>query len=228
MRVRSVVGVAVTFKFVAFSSITGFSIGAGCGFQVTLTDAPPAILDAPVDTALDTMMTIIDGPPIDAAWTVDDCPPTYQEIGAQATRYFLRTSAMSVTDHHEACAADGTHLAVLDTASEAAALRQFVDGTSGLPSNAFGAFVWIGVAQRTNQVSVGSGWISATGAQFPTQFWHSGEPNDGLGIEDGEEQFGAIWRNHDLVADIREDDDMAGLCECDGAPITAVYKDLVD
>lgn len=198
---------------------------AGCGFQVTVTDTP-AIIDAPAIDSLGTMT--IDGPPVDAAWTVDDCPTSYQAISGQPTRYFLRTTAMTVTDHHEACTMEGTHLAVIDSVGEAAALRQFVDGTSGLPSNGLGEFVWIGVAQRANQVSVGSGWISANGATFPAQFWESGEPNDGFGTEDGEEEYGAIWRNHDLVADIREDYEMAGLCECDGVAIASTYASLVD
>jgi hypothetical protein len=210
----------------AWWTMVAVAMGAGCGFRVTVSSDDASMIDAAeIDAAeIDAMPT--DAMP-DAGWLASDCPQSYIQIGASPTRYALHTTAMNVFDHHELCEDDGTHLAVIQTAQEAAALKQFIDGTSGLPTTQFGPLVWVGAAQRRNQTNPTSGWMWATGSQT-VMFWESGEPNDGFGTEDGQEEFGAIWRGNNLLADMNENTNLAGLCECDGAPVVPTYESLVD
>lgn len=196
---------------------------AGCGFEVS-TNAMPADSPLPPD-----LMSTLDAPAVDAGWSADTCPKDYISIGTSATRYSLHTTAMNVRAHHELCTQEGTHLAVLDSPAEALALRQFIDGISGLPSSdEFGVFVWIGAAQRANESLPTSGWINATGGTFDASLWNFAEPNDLAVVENGQEDVAALWQLHDFVADVDEDGDHAGLCECDGTPITQDYANLVD
>jgi len=204
--------------------ITVFVALAGCGFRVTLASDAAVGSDTIVDDAVDADQ------PIDA--TIDEpvvasCPTSYIALGNLSSRYFLRTNGSTIRTHHLGCVADGAHLAVIDTASEAAVVRQLVDGTTGLPTSSYGPFVFAGSAQRPNQTMTTTGWISATGAFTSQPFWQNGEPNDLPGGEDGGEQFIAIWRDHDLLVDIAGNGSFAALCECDGAPITEDYEALM-
>lgn len=192
---------------------------AGCGFQVTITGDAATSDDAPPDDASE---LDIDASPIDAP----ACPANYFALGNEASRYFLRNEARELEEHHELCTADGTHLVVIDTAAEAALLRELVDTTQGLPTTQFGPLVYIGAAQRPNQSSPGAGWISATGT-FNPAFWAFGEPNDGAGIENGDEHLAAIWRGHDLIADVRDDHEVAAICECDGKAVTPAFDEAL-
>lgn len=193
---------------------------AGCGFQVTITSdaasgaaVPDADPVADSDAALDAM---VDGP-----WTTAACPTSYITIESLPSRYRLITTAADVLAQHAACMQDGAHLAVIDSVEEARDLSRFIDDSSGLPTNG-NVLVYIGSVQRSNQNSVSAGWISATGA-FNGSFWESGEPNDGFGVENDEEQFAVIWKQNDLLADV-DNRSLPALCECDGLAITAEYE----
>jgi hypothetical protein len=156
-----------------------------------------------------------------------DCPTSYIALSNQVSRYRLRTDALTVFAHHTLCVAEGAHLAVIDTPQEAAALRQLVDDAQGLPPSPFGPLVFTGGAQRSNQFSPGAGWLSVTGG-FNASFWNIGEPNDGDTFEFGDEQFAAIWRDHNLFADVPNTGPFAAICECDGKEITSEYKEIIE
>lgn len=173
-------------------------------------------------------MSTRDAPAADADESPRTCPKDYISIGTSATQYSLHATAMSLRAHHDLCTQEGTHLAVLDSSAEALALRQYIDGINGLPSGEFGVFVWIGAAQRANESLPTSGWINATGGTFDASLWNFAEPNDLAGVENGQEDVAALWQQHDFVADVDEDGDHAGLCECDGTPITQEYANLVN
>jgi hypothetical protein len=206
---------------------------AGCGFRVTTSSDIRPVDDAPLDDAVevddapDDADAAIDAVPVDAPWSAADCPINYVVVGNQLTRYRIDFNAVGVRAHHEVCTAEGTHLAVIETQQEASALRQFIDGTNGLPTTSFGPFVYIGAAQRPNQALRDAGWFSATGP-FNQSFWNSNEPNDGTGGENNEENFAAIWRDQNLLVDLDHDIPVAGLCECDGKEITSEFKTLIE
>ncbi len=205
---------------------------AGCGFRVTVgTDNRPVddavVIDAEVDAPPDEPDAAIDASVVDAPWSAADCPINYIAVGNQLTRYRLDVTAIGVRAHHDVCSGEGQHLVVIETQQEASALRQFIDGTQGLPTTSFGPMVYIGAAQRPNQALRDAGWFSATGP-FNHAFWNTNEPNDGTGGENNEENFAAIWRDQNLLVDLDHDIPIAGLCECDGKEITLEYKALIE
>jgi hypothetical protein len=200
--------------------MTLISLVAGCGFRIS-GSADPGAMDADPDTG-EAIDADLDGNPmdamIDAPVLASDCPPTYVAIGTLVSRYRLISTAADAEAQFTACNGGGTHLAVVDTQTEANALRQFIDGITNLPSS----FVYIGSVQDPTAMTTAGGWISATGA-FNDDFWQNGEPNDTAGIENGDEQFAAIWRLHDLLADV-SNSKMPALCECDGLAVTEQFK----
>lgn len=210
---------------------------AGCGFQISvpggtaagsdanIVDSDPGTADASDGNGPTDAVLPIDAP-IDAM--VVSCPANYVSVGNQTSKYLLRTNDVDFTTHYAACMSDGTHLAVVDTAPEAAQLKQLIDSTNNLPTSAFGPFVFVGSVQKQNQSTPSVGWLSATGP-FNASFWdNGGDPNDAPGGEDGDEQVAAIWRNHNLLVDLSTDQTFAGLCECDGLASTTEYTTAVD
>lgn len=218
------------------SSVLFIASLAGCGFRIS--GGTGAVDDAGLDAQgegdadVDAMMPGDDAEIDPTSDAMIDAPPalqclsSYVTLGSVSTsRYRLITTGASVVAQHNACVGDGAHLAVIDNAIEAAVLRQLVDGTSGLPNVAGYTLVYVGSAQLPNQANKSTGWISATGP-FTAGFWETNEPNDGSGSEDGEEQFAAIWRNHDTLADIGKFS-LGALCECDGKPVTVEFQGLM-
>ncbi len=196
---------------------------AGCGFQISSSGGQPGG-DAAIDAG---------GPgteadasePMDAADALQ-CPANYITLGSLPSRYFLNTLARTMVQHHDLCAQDGTHLAVVDSADEAQPLKKIVDDALNLPSTGYGPQVYIGSLQARGRSSPATGWISATGP-FDGSYWHVGEPNDGAGLENDEEQAAFIWRGHDLLSDYPHTVNQAAICECDGLSTTAEYEALV-
>jgi hypothetical protein len=201
----------------------------GCDFRLRLGADAPGDDVLPIDAADPDAADApaIDGPPVDAPWSAADCPSDYVAVGNQATRYHIHFNSAGVLAHHVSCATEGTHLAVIETQQEASALRQFIDDSVGLPTTTSGILVYIGAVQRDSQVATGAGWLFATGP-FNSAFWNIGEPDDGAGVENDEEQVAAIWRDHNLLADVPFDFPIAGICECDGKAITDDYKNLME
>jgi hypothetical protein len=209
----------------------------GCGFHISgagsaTTDDADAPMD--MDTGSDSGMDAdIDARDIDASIDgpfVTPCPADYS-VTSGTSKYKLQTVGRTYRAQYMACMTEGTHLAVIDSAQEALALRQLIDGTSGLPTSSFGPFVFIGSAQQPGQPMTSAGramgWISATGPFTSASFWENGEPNDISGVENGDEDFAAIWRGHDLIVDLAGNGSFAGVCECDGLPVTLDFQQLM-
>ncbi|MBK7539545.1 MAG: C-type lectin domain-containing protein [Myxococcales bacterium] len=101
-----------------------------------------------------------------------------------------------------------SHLATFETVEEVSLVN------STLKNN---ASMWTGVEQRRQRFSPpNAGWVNQVAAKpIPAGFpWRAGEPNDGAGYENGEEDVA------DLGADGRFDDAPKNrlnlvLCECE-------------
>ncbi len=216
--------------------VIALAVVTGCGFHISgsgepaVADANPTI-DSGMDAEIDAMVDPEIDAPIDSPPMLE-CPVSYITVGNETSKYKLHATGRTFVGQHNTCVAEGTHLAVIDTIEEAAALRQLVDATSGLPTSSFGPFVFIGSAQLDGQPMTSAGrsmgWISATGPFTSAPFWENGEPNDISGVENGDEQFAAIWRDHDLLVDLAGNGSFAGLCECDGKPITVEFLALMN
>ncbi len=119
---------------------------AGCGRLA---------FDPPVDPQLDALVD--SGPPPRCASN-----PDYTVRGTQANRY-REVIDQAWQDGADACVADEAHLAVPDTAAEAAALA---------PAN---GGVWIGVDDRASE----GVWMTALGRQASYLPWGTLQPSGG-------------------------------------------------
>jgi hypothetical protein len=165
------------------ASITGL----GCQFK-----APsPAVVDAGEDAP----PASADAPPPDAAY-VPACmtDPTYTASGAH--RYKLLTRAVDYDTAIDACAADGAHLAVVDSDEENEHLRTLIDGDS-----------WIGLDDLTVEGSFQ--WV--TGAASPFRRFPLGEPNNLVGEDCAQLQDSGSWNDAGCELPRRP------ICECDPA-----------
>jgi len=139
-----------------FGAMLGLTAALACG-RIDF-DAVTAPGDGRSDSRSDTVLGV------DTSSV--GCPTTYQVVSGQAHRYRY----LGPTDYPSgvaACQADGTLPAVIDDASEAAALNALTP---------FGS-AWTGV------VGAGSQWMTATGAVATYLPWAPTEPvNTGTGV----------------------------------------------
>jgi hypothetical protein len=204
---------------------------SGCGFQLSLSDAPvadDAAVDAVVDGDVDAAP--IDAAPIDAPLLV--CPASYTvTITATTSRYRFRKSGGRPGPSAGDCANDGTgtHIVSLDSLQEIQQLHAAAVASGGWAIEQIDhpndTLIWVGGVQLPNQSNPGANWITVTGATLPPS-WGAGEPNDFAltnNTEDGEEQLLVFYLERQYLADIIDEFDFGVICECDGLEPAATF-----
>ena len=162
-----------------------------------------------------------DGNTFDAA---SDCPPSYEAMSPQTSRYRVVQAFQEAWLHNVACESDApglAHLAVIDTPGERVALLSALD-TSG-------HYRWyVGAVQQAPSATPDAGWLWLTGSSFDMNLWATAEPDDADGIEDGSEQFAMFQAGYTGLADFIGNNSQQALCECDGQPITDAGRMALD
>jgi hypothetical protein len=151
------------------------------------------------------------------------CPVSYNVTTANTTsRYRVITSTAAFATQHQDCNNDqagDTHLASIESVSEATALQVVLGG--GAATN-----YYIGAAQKPSQPLVTDGWFVFSGASLPEGLWASGQPNDDAAGESNEENLLALHPT-DLFHDSTGDVAYPAVCECDGLPIDPVVAGYI-
>jgi hypothetical protein len=175
---------------------------AGCGFQ------GPAFAGETESAA-------------DAGGGLARCPGGYSASLPGPTRYRLIPDGHPAWTQSDACAADlpgATHLVVLNTVAEVSAVAALV---SAPPIAIAGNAVWVGGVQAMTAMQPRDAWLGLDGGPL-LDAWGGNEPNDrGDGEADHDEQFVKVERNKPYLTDTAGSENIAALCECDGAPIAA-------
>jgi hypothetical protein len=207
--------------------VRAFAIAVLAGGLAACSFHPPGSSDAsgvgPIDGAgdddVDGMPGVIDAPVADASPPDATVPcPTDVPAGCTGVAFecagssscYALCSAPGVT-HANAegrCQTWGGHLASLATTEEqACAVAQFTTANTG--------DMWIGLHQGSGAGSPTVGWTYLDGTAYAGfTAWHSGQPDDYQGTEDGEEQcadteVGWTWEWNDEVCS----DEQGFLCE---------------
>lgn len=158
-------------------------------------------------------VAVADGATFDAG---RDCPPSYEAMSPQASRYRVADVAQEAWFHNVACESDApglSHLAVIDTQGERVALLAALDTRN--------SYRWyVGAVQRGASATPDAAWLWLTGSSFDTNQWAEFEPDDANGIEDGSEQFAMLQDGYTGMADFIGNNSQLALCECDGRPVT--------
>lgn len=145
-----------------------------------------------------------------------DCPPSYEAMSPQTSRYRIVDVSQEAWVHNVACESDApglSHLAVIDTQGERVALLSAL-GTSG-------DYRWyVGAVQRGPAATPDAQWLWLNGSSFDANLWAEFEPDDADGIEDGSEQFAMLQDGFTGMADFIGTNSQYALCECDGQPVT--------
>lgn len=145
-----------------------------------------------------------------------DCPPSYEAMSPQTSRYRVADVAQAAWSHNVACESDApglSHLAVIDTQGERVALLAALDTR--------GSYRWyVGAVQRASSGTPEAGWLWLTGSSFDPNLWAEFEPDDADGIENGSEQFAMLQDGYTGLADCIGNNSQQALCECDGRPVT--------
>lgn len=127
------------------------------------------------------------------------CPPSYVAI-AGGTMYRLEQAEVTWIAAELACEAEGTHLAVPDSAAESSALAAaFLTGSQR---------AFIGISDRI----VEDHFVPVTGGALSVSLFASGQPDGGSDAD------GVTLRASGLWGDENDADEHASLCECDGKP----------
>jgi hypothetical protein len=132
-------------------------------------DAPPGSpVDAPSGTPVDAPLAPIDAPPDARACTGGS--------DVEGHCYLYHSDALAWAAAGSACAADGTHLAIIDDAVQNAAVKSII----GVTSPAF-----IGASDLQSPGSKAYYWVDGTAVGSATYSnFNAGEPNDANGVED--------------------------------------------
>jgi hypothetical protein len=126
------------------------------------------------------------------------CPSGYGAIPG-GTKYRFEQSPTTWIAAELACEAEGTHLAVPDSAGENAALVSAFAGTQK---------VFIGISDR---IAEGT-FVPVTGGTPSFLIFGTGEPNGGSDAD------GVSLRANSTWGDEADTDLLAFVCECDGKP----------
>ncbi len=134
----------------------------------------------------------------DAVGGGEPCPPGYVELAGGKYRFV--DSSITWIAAELACEAEGTHLAVPDTADESLALAAaFVPGSDP---------AFIGINDRL----VEGAFRPVTGGTPSVSLFERDEPNGGSDAD------GVSLREDGLWGDENDADRMPYICECDGKP----------
>ena len=162
---------------------------------------------------LDRNTVVVDAAPLDSLLT---CPADYVVIAPLTSRYRIIDNISSYNVQKDACAADGTHLAALDTLDELRELRARANAVATSTRRDF----WVGVVQEPQATTPGEAWYLVTGEPVDPQLWAAGQPNDGStdGIDNGRENAATIDVDHSGIGDNSMGASHGAICECDGKP----------
>ncbi len=136
---------------------------------------------------------------VDSAPDATECPMGYIDLGIAGSRY--RVAAVGETwlaaerDCEDDSAGAATHLIVLDSAEELAAIDSRVIAA------------WVGISDRRTE----NDFLAVTGGHPLFQPWAPNEPNDSFG-EDCVELDGSTLNDEECA------DRQLFVCECDGRP----------
>lgn len=165
---------------------------------------------APVDATIDAM-------PDAFVFDPSLCPADYMLV-LSTGRYRVITMAATATAHVDDCNDDlpeGTHLASTETANEAVLIH---DALELVPVSRY----YVGVFQPLGAASTDADWRVVTGEALPAGLWDGASPDDGDRMENGRENFGAIYSNAaggTFLYDEHPNVLGGAVCECDGRPI---------
>jgi hypothetical protein len=183
---------------------------AGCGFQSQAAAPDAASTELPEPDA-----------PLVIGFDYARCPASYNAALPGPTRYRLLIDGHRAWEHSDACNLDvpgATHLAVVDTTDELAAMVAFLAQANGIAHDG----IWLGGVQRRTALQPGEAWIGFDDSPLPVELWDRNEPNDGGGTEtDHLEQFTMLEHAHTALTDVNGSVNSGALCECDGVPLNA-------
>jgi hypothetical protein len=151
-------------------------------------DLPEARIDASADG-----QPTADAPPDAPAIPACMLDPTYSSFGGH--RFKVLPQAVDYDSAIDGCAADGAHLAVIDSAAENDFARTLHPSFE----------VWIGLDDLNVEASFR--WI--TGAPSSGFFFTANEPNDNQGEDCTQQQSAGTWNDTGCETALRP------LCECD-------------
>lgn len=159
--------------------------------------------EVPTDTA-----------PVDTASV--SCPMEYITITDLASRYRIITTTVRFSVQKDACTADGTHLAAIDTLDEMRELRARAQAEATATLRDF----YVGVVQDPGSMVVQENWYVVTGEPLDPALWADNQPNDGGPdmFEDGQEGVATIDVDRDGLSDNPANLSYGAICECDGKP----------
>lgn len=190
---------------------------AGCDKLFSLEHVDPAADDARVvDTR--SIDTLVDVSP-DA---VEPCPTGYGPVANAPNRYRMSTGMQTWDSAAADCSNDTvthvTHLVVIDTAAEMAALRPFVNMPP--PWMVFVGFARDTIAQGGDPTKFTS--VTSIPLPYDSPLWATGEPDNNLGPPP--EETVVFFRNDkDLTDGPPSVVSLPYICECDGIPANQVF-----
>ncbi|HEY4055277.1 MAG TPA: C-type lectin domain-containing protein [Kofleriaceae bacterium] len=207
---------------------------AGCGFQVSAQGDAGG--DArPIDAAPDHDSTDVDAMTDASIDSAPDAPSTVCPAGAAGFHGQSLTDAhFAINDHwfYFSGAADVKHFSAAETACEGIGSPSTQPVHLATPSSAeapmVGAvqpfsYMWIGVYQLQNQATPTAGWVTVTGKTGADVYlsWADGEPSDGGGSENNQENYVQMYGGPDghpdgTMNDTSANDNLSFICECDG------------
>ncbi|MDQ3367505.1 MAG: C-type lectin domain-containing protein [Myxococcota bacterium] len=153
-------------------TVVVLALGAGCSFEAPASgtpdgarmpdDAGPTLLDAAADAAV---------VPPDAV--VKICAPAYVTVpAAQTLSKYRRVQVQTTwTIARAGCQADGGHLVIPETATEAVAVYAFLDPLNSSP------YYWAGITDP----ELDGQWTTVTGQPFANIPWGSDDPDQRTG-----------------------------------------------
>jgi len=153
------------------------------------------------------------------------CPESYAvTLPGSTSKYRPIVSNDNFWMHDDACNKDApgdTHLAVIDSTAELAALTTVLEGSVTQPTN---SWYLVGCVQAPGQSTPTAMWNWFSGATVPinTNIWgiynSAQQPNDGDGIEDDVENLCILQSSQGKLLDGtgRNALGYGAVCECDG------------
>jgi hypothetical protein len=164
----------------------------------------------------------------DAGFDYASCPANYNVTALPGpSRYRLIASGHRAWEQSDDCNNDApaaTHLVVIETPDELAAVRAFASNPGvGLA----GSGLYLGGVQLKTATTPSDAWLGFNGAPL-INGWGGGEPNDSGGDESNhQEQFVMMAQASGFFVDVGGNETFGALCECDGKPIDPNVANVV-